>query len=73
MRPKKEKKNSNDFTWTDEESELLPSVANDFEVAKAAESVNLESIKTKYSDTLDFYIAALPDDEYGVTKSFPHK
>ena len=48
-------------------------MANDFKVAKAGEGVDWESIKTKYSDIFDLYIAALPDDESGVTKSFPHK
>ena len=74
MGPKKEKKkDSNDFIWTDEESELLLSVANDFKVAKASKGVDWESVKTKYSDIFDLYVAALPDDVCGVTKSFPHK
>ena len=37
MGPKKEEKNSNEFIWTDEESELLLSVANVFKAAKSAE------------------------------------
>ena len=40
MGRKKEKKNSNDFIWTDEESELLLSVVNDSKVAKAAKGVD---------------------------------
>ena len=69
----KEKKNSNDFIWTNEESELLLSVVNDFKVAKAYEGVDWESVKTKYSDIFHLYVAALPDDASGVTKGFPHK
>ena len=49
---KKEKKNSIDFIWTDEESELLLSIANDLKGAKASEGVDWESVKTKYSDIL---------------------
>ena len=43
---------------------------------KHLQGVDWESVKSKYSNICDLhtvYVAALPDDESGVTKSFPHK
>ena len=44
MPPKKE------FQWSDDEAELLLSVTLDYKVSKAAEGVDWESVKSKYSD-----------------------
>lgn len=43
-------------------------------VSKAAESVDWESVKSKYSDVHDLFVAALPDDDSGdMMRSYPHK
>ena len=61
-----------DFVWSDDEVELLLNVAIDYKVAQAAESVDWESVKSKYKDILQLYIDALP--AAGTTfKIYPHK
>ena len=61
-----------DFKWSDDEVELLLNVSIDYKVAQAAESVDWESVKSKYKDILQLYVDALPAD--GTTfKSYPHK
>ena len=70
---KKEKKTGNEFVWSDDEAELLLNVANEYKVSKAAEGIDWESVKTKYSDIFDRFIAALPDDNSDAPKNFPHK
>ena len=57
----KEKKK--EFIWTDDEVELLLNVSNEYKVSKASESVDWESVKSKYSDIYDLFVAALPDDD----------
>ena len=71
MLPKKKEKKK--FIWSDDEVELLLNIANDYEVFKAAESVDWESVKSKYSDICDLFIAALPVDNSDMMRSFPHK
>ena len=69
--PPKNKDKKKEFTWTDDKVELLLNVANDFKVSKAAESVDWESVKSKYSDIRDLLVDALPDE---ITPgSFPYK
>ena len=71
MLPKKKEKKK--FIWSDDEVELLLNIANDYEVFKAAESVDWESVKSKYSDICDLFIAALPVDNSDMMRSLPHK
>ena len=68
-------KTRKEFIWTDDEVELLLSVANDYKTKKAAESIDWESVKSKYSDILDMFKAVLPgaDEERNAFKDFPHK
>ena len=44
------KKTGREFIWTDNEAELLLNVAIEYKTKKAAESVDWESVKSKYSD-----------------------
>ena len=48
----------------------LLNVTHEYKVAKAAESIDWESVKSKYKDIYASFLAALPDDIYG---NFPHK
>ena len=57
MPPKKAaEKSKKEFVWSDDESELLLSVANDYKTAKAAECVDWESVKSKYNDIFELLI-----------------
>ena len=60
--PKKKDSNKKEFVWSDDEVELLLNVANEYKVAKAAESVDWESVKSKYKDIFDLFVAALPEE-----------
>ena len=65
MQPKKNsKEDKKDFKWTDDEVELLLNVSNEYKVSKASESVDWESVKSKYSDIYDLFVAALPNDDW---------
>ena len=67
--PEKSKK---EFVWSDDESELLLNVVNDYKAAKAAECVDWESVKTKYKDIFELFVAGIPEE--GTTfKNYPHK
>ena len=57
----------------DDEVELILNIANDYKVLKVAESMDWESVKSKYSDICDLFIAALTDDDSDVKNNFPHK
>ena len=67
------KKTGKEFIWTDDEAELLLNVTIDYKTKKAAVSVDWESVKSKYSDILQAFLAALPDNDEGNLKDFPHK
>ena len=74
MPPKKNsKEDKKDFKWTDDKVELLLNVSNEYKVSKASESVDWESVKSKYSDIYDLFVAALPDDDSDIMRSFPHR
>ena len=64
--PPKKKEKKKEFIWSDDEVELLLNIANDYKASKAAESVNWESVKSKYGDICDLFIAALPADNSDV-------
>ena len=50
------------FVWTDDETELLLKVTLEYKVAKAAESVDWESIRSKYQDILSRLKVQMPSD-----------
>ena len=64
-----------EFVWTDDEAELLLNVTIEYKTAKAAESVDWESVKSKYADIFELFKAQLPGDGHEVegTRDFPHK
>ena len=63
------------FTWTDDEVELLLKVTNGYKVQKSTESVDWESVQSKYGDILDMFQAAYPNSENAAAlgKEYPHK
>ena len=67
------KKTGKEFIWTDDEAELLLNVTIDYKTKKAAVSVDWESVKSKYSDILQAFLASLPDNDESNLKDFPHK
>ena len=46
------KRTGKEFQWTDDEAELLLSVAYEYKVKQSAECVDWESVKSKYDDIL---------------------
>ncbi len=69
------KKPGKEYKWTDDEAELLLSVANDYKVTKAAESVDWESVKNKYGNILVLMQAELPctiEDARRINKDYTH-
>ena len=67
------KKTGKEFIWTDEEAELLLNVAIEYKTKKAAECVDWESVKSKYSDIHKEFLAALPaDNGEDSFNEFPH-
>ena len=71
--PPKKKEKEKGFIWSDDEVELLLNITNDYKASKAAESMDWESVKSKYSDICYLFIAALPAVDSDVMRSFPHK
>ena len=67
------KKTGKEFIWTDDEVKLLLNVTIDYKTKKVAVRVDWESVNSKYSDILQAFLAALPDNDEGNTKNFPHK
>ncbi len=73
----KPKKNANNkqeaFIWTDDEVELLLTVTNDYKVSKSFESIDWESIQSKYGDILERFKQQYPAAESNSSgKDFPH-
>ena len=67
MPPKK------DFVWSDDEAELLLSVTHQYKVAKLAEGVDWESVKSKYNDILELMQNELPsstEEAAGLNKDY---
>lgn len=69
--PAEKKDSKEEFVWSNDEVNLLLNVAIDYKVAKAAESVDWELVKSKYKDIFDLFVAGLPQEN--VCKNFPHK
>ena len=68
--PKESKK---EFVWSDDEAELLLNVTNDYKVTKVSESIDWESVRSKYKDIFDLFVASLPEENTDITRDFPHK
>ena len=64
-----------EFVWRDDEAELLLNVTIEYKTSKAAESVDWESVKSKYADIFELFKAQLPGDgrEERNAGDFPHK
>ena len=56
--------------WSDDKAELLLSVVYDYKFSKGTESIDWESVKSKYKDIHGLFIASWPRDG---TDDFPHK
>ena len=52
---------------------MLLETAADYKATKEAECVDWESVKTKYKDIFELFIAALPEDNTNPGKNFTHK
>ena len=64
--------------WSDDEVEVLLNITNEYKIKKATDSINWESVKSKYSDILELLKDALSDDEETQekdisSKDFPRK
>ena len=57
------RKTGKEFLWNDDKVELLLNITNEYKVKKAADGIDWESVKSKYSDILELLKDALPDDE----------
>jgi hypothetical protein len=69
MAPKKSKKTSKktegqgNFTWTDDEIELLLAVIYEYKTSKESEGFDWESIKTKYDEIRALFLARYPRNQ----------
>ena len=63
------------FTWTDDEVELLLKVTNECKVQESTESVDWQSVQSKYGDILDMFQAEYPNSENAAAlgKEYLHK
>ena len=80
MPPKRAKKNGQnerkEFVWTDDETELLLSVTNDYKVRQLAEGICWESVRSKYADIAELLKKEVPGSEEGareIGKDYQHK
>ena len=63
------------FVWSDDEVELLLKVTHDYKVKKAAENVDWESVRSKYSDIWEAFGTELPpspEEAREIGKDYPH-
>ena len=69
-----EKSKSDNFSWTDDEVELLLNVAIDYKTTKTMENIDWESCHSKCQDILDKYKEMYPtaEDAEKLGKDFPH-
>ena len=61
-----------EFIWSDDEVELLLNVANDYKASKIAESIDWESMRSKYKDIFEIFVNSLPEEQYDPLNNFPH-
>ena len=71
MVKRKETKELHVFTWTDDEVELLLKVTNEYKVAKAAKTIDWESVHLKYKEILERFTAEM-ERAKGTAKDYPH-
>lgn len=62
------------FSWTDDEVELLLKVTMEFKTSMAAQSVDWETVQSKYGDILQLFLESYPspEDARAGGKEFPH-
>ena len=53
----------NEFSWTDEETELLLAVALKYKTEKAASGVDWESVRTKREDIFSKFLDTYPSQK----------
>ena len=58
------------FTWTDDEVELLLSLTLEYKAEKSLQNIDWESIKSKYSDIHERFVAHLRSVDEGETPGF---
>ena len=71
----KKKSGTELFVWTDDESELLFKVTQDYKVQQLADGTAWESVKTKYDDILELFRNELPENAQqavSLAKDYPH-
>ena len=64
------------FTWTDDETELLLNLTLEYKTEKSTESIDWESIRSKYSDIHERFVAHLSSFEEGeatLNKEYTHR
>ena len=65
------------FTWTDDESELLLNLTLEYKTEKSLDSIDWESIRSKYNDIHERFVAHLQSIAEGETpaldKEYPHR
>jgi hypothetical protein len=65
------------FTWTDDESELLLNLILQYKTEKSLDSIDWESIRSKYNDIHERFVAYLQSIAEGETpaldKEYPHR
>ena len=66
------KKSGKEFQWTDDEAELLLTVTNEYKVSKVAESVDWESVKSKYCDIMELCSRSYLEEAGNLLKDYPH-
>ena len=49
-----------EFLWSDDETELLLNVINDYKTSKVGENVDWQSVQSKYSDILNLFQEQYP-------------
>ena len=70
----KKKSGTELFVWTDDESELLLNVTQDYKVQQLADGSAWESVKPKYDDTLKLFRNELPENAQqavSLAKNYP--
>ena len=65
------------FTWTDDETELLLNLTLEYKTEKSTESIDWESIRSKYSDIHERFVAHLSSFKEGeaatLNKEYTHR
>ena len=56
-------KKKKEFTWTDDEAELLLNVTHEYKIKQLTDGTCWESVRSKYGDILEMYKKELPNSE----------